>query len=181
MPYIFSANSLIVSAQVNADFDTLYSTLNAGLDSTNFSALGLPATLIKPTTTAQATFGGSVPYTFPAAIFAGSGYVPPVLTASGTATAITEHIVRGSVTFSITPSNNFYISSLSFLSFAAFTSSSSYMLLAVVVSNALAANWPTVVVEANKSSGSSAQVIAQAAAYPSISFPLEVDWVAIGA
>lgn len=47
-PYTFTPNTTAQSAQVNADFDTLYSTLNAQLDSTNFSlARGLGANYVQ--------------------------------------------------------------------------------------------------------------------------------------
>jgi hypothetical protein len=62
-PFIFSPNTTIYSSQVNADFDTLYSVINGGLDNTNIGSAGIFASQIIPTNTAQATFGGALGYT----------------------------------------------------------------------------------------------------------------------
>lgn len=69
-PYTFVAGTRAQSAQVNSDFDTLYSVLNANLDHTNFNTTGIYASQIVPDSSANATFGGSLPYTFPALVSA---------------------------------------------------------------------------------------------------------------
>lgn len=148
-PYVFVAGATIASVQVNADFDTLYSVVNGNLDNTNIGSAGLFASQIIPTSGAQAAFGGSAAYQFPAGLgvtgqavisgelFAGSAsvsgpigaattsagvqaYVPPVYNAGGSNLASTTHIVCGSATMTFAGGSNVGSSSVTFLSTAAF-------------------------------------------------------------
>lgn len=68
VPYSFIPNSTIYSAQVNANFSTIYNAFNSGIDNTNVGSAGFFASQIKPTNGTQATFGGTQTYTFPAAV-----------------------------------------------------------------------------------------------------------------
>lgn len=43
-PYIFSAGALVIAAQINSNFDTLYNLVNGGLDETNITGGSLPST-----------------------------------------------------------------------------------------------------------------------------------------
>lgn len=71
-PYTFVAHTLAQSSQVNSDFDTLYSTLNANLDHSNFNGVGIYASQVVPDSSAHATFGGTLAFTFPNGISLGA-------------------------------------------------------------------------------------------------------------
>ena len=60
VPYSFTPGETIYSAQVNADFNAIFAAFNTGIYPSQ----------IAPLTAAQATFGGSLPYTFPNGIVA---------------------------------------------------------------------------------------------------------------
>ncbi|MGB8520843.1 MAG: SGNH/GDSL hydrolase family protein [Candidatus Tumulicola sp.] len=78
VPYVFSPGQTIYSAQVNADFNAIYGAFNTGVDNTNIGPAGIYASQIIPTTAAQATFGGSVPYTFTTPLSGASGGIGPL-------------------------------------------------------------------------------------------------------
>jgi hypothetical protein len=59
--YTFSPNTEAFSAQVNANFAAVVASVN-NIDNTNIGVLGLYASQMIPTSTAQATFGGTTPY-----------------------------------------------------------------------------------------------------------------------
>ncbi len=99
VPYTFEPNTPAYSAQVNADFNTLYTFLNnPNIDNTNIGSAGIYASQIIPLTTSEATFGGSIPMVFPnGATFSvpvTGGGVSPVYNAAGSPLASTAHSVR---------------------------------------------------------------------------------------
>lgn len=65
-PYPIVPHTTASSSQVQADFSALYSTINGYIDAANLaSSTGIYASQVVPTSTGQATFGGSQSYTFP--------------------------------------------------------------------------------------------------------------------
>jgi hypothetical protein len=63
IPYTFVAGTEALSAQVNANFSEIATVVNGELDNTNInSSVGIYASQIIPTSTAQATFGGAYGY-----------------------------------------------------------------------------------------------------------------------
>ena len=126
---LFSTGETLTAAVMNANpnFLTAWST---NIDNTNIGSAGLFATQFKPTTGAQATFGGSVSYTFPAGVLATqsgtAAYVAPVYTATGAATSSTQKIVAGSITLSLSNGQNFVSSSITLTGAAIFSSNTSY-------------------------------------------------------
>lgn len=68
IPYSFAASTDAVASQVNANFTALAAIINGNIDNTNIGPAGLFASQVVPTTTGQATFGGTVAYAFPAAV-----------------------------------------------------------------------------------------------------------------
>lgn len=73
-PYPIVPHTTASSSQVQADFGTLYSTINGYIDASNLSSsTGIYASQIIPTSTGQATFGGTQTYTFPASVSIGGG------------------------------------------------------------------------------------------------------------
>lgn len=67
IPNTFTAGTAAVASQVNANFTSLQSCGN-NIDHTNIGAAGIYASQIIPDTSAHATFGGAVEYTFPTTI-----------------------------------------------------------------------------------------------------------------
>jgi hypothetical protein len=67
---VFVNGTTADGTQVNANFNSLIAAGN-NINSTNIGSLGVYANQIIPTTAAQATFGGSLAYTFPAGVNAG--------------------------------------------------------------------------------------------------------------
>ena len=96
--FVFATGQTLTAANLNANPANEITCIN-NIDNNNIGSNGIYATQIKPTSIAQAAFGGTVAYTFPNAVLATqggtAGYVPPVYTNAGSATASTEHIVRG--------------------------------------------------------------------------------------
>lgn len=65
-PYPIVPHTNASSSQVQADFSALYSTINGYIDAANLSSSnGIYASQIIPTSSGQATFGGSQSYIFP--------------------------------------------------------------------------------------------------------------------
>lgn len=84
-PYTFSASTQAKSAQVNADFDTLYSVLNAGLDYTNMNATnGIGANYIAATCGACTGAFQNGAYTFNA----GAGTNTPLTVNAGNSQSV---------------------------------------------------------------------------------------------
>jgi hypothetical protein len=115
IPNSFTTGTTINAAPFNGNDAAIQAAVN-NIDYTNIGAAGLFASNLLPGTGAQATFGGSLLYTFPAGVAAGgpltattvsgttgtfsgaviaggTAYVPPVYTASGAALASTTHAV----------------------------------------------------------------------------------------
>lgn len=82
IPYTFSPGTIIASAQVNADFSTIYGLVNGNIDNTNIGAAGIFASQLVPTTGPQATFGGSQNYTFNNTLNMLSGSFSGIMTAT---------------------------------------------------------------------------------------------------
>lgn len=76
-PFVFTPNTTILSAQVNADFSALASAINGGIDNANVGALGFYASQIIPLTPTEATFGGTQTYSFPESISVGVDVMAP--------------------------------------------------------------------------------------------------------
>lgn len=76
-PSVFTPNTTILSAQVNADFSALASAINGGIDNANVGALGFYASQIIPLTPTEATFGGTQTYSFPESISVGVDVMAP--------------------------------------------------------------------------------------------------------
>lgn len=72
IPNTFTAGTSAVAAQVNSNFVALQSCGN-NIDHTNMGTAGIYAANIIPDSTAHATFGGSVAYTFPTAVNMNNG------------------------------------------------------------------------------------------------------------
>lgn len=144
-PYTFIGATLIQSAQVNADLDPLYGTLNGNIDHTNVQAgSGFYATDIKPLTNGEAIFGGTATtYTFPGLTVSNLTASTPVCTDASrnlsttncgnynlAGAAITPHSVTGFVGVSEGSCPAPYAQCLVSVTFsgsnAFFTSSSSY-------------------------------------------------------
>jgi hypothetical protein len=123
---------------VNPNFLTAWST---NIDNTNIGGAGLFATQIKPTTGAQAVFGGSVNYTFPAAILAttggNSGAVSPNFTQTGGGPAATQHMVYGTTTVAIPNGQPSAAVNVTLSGAAVFTSTATYGVVAIVNGNGL--------------------------------------------
>jgi hypothetical protein len=88
---VFVNGTTADGTQVNANFNSLIAAGN-NINSTNIGSLGVYANQIIPTTAGQATFGGSLAYTFPAGVNVVNGgltvtalgtYSSPVASASG--------------------------------------------------------------------------------------------------
>jgi hypothetical protein len=85
IPNVFSTGTVINAAPFNANFSALQ-TCGNNIDNSNIGSSGLYASQLIPTTGAQASFGGSQNYTFPAGLFI-----------NGPA-SVTTYIVAGSAT-----------------------------------------------------------------------------------
>ena len=87
-PFAYTPGSVILSSQLNQNETVLYNAVNGGIDAANVGTLGFQAAQIKPTTSAQATFGGSagITYTlpFPLAVISLSLVSPLPATSGGT-------------------------------------------------------------------------------------------------
>jgi hypothetical protein len=84
IPFSFTGGTPAIASQVNADFSALATVLNGQLDATNVnSVLGFYASQIIPTTGAQAAFGGTSLYTFPAGLTAGGPVTASQFNGSG--------------------------------------------------------------------------------------------------
>jgi len=120
IPNVFVTGTTINAAPFNANFSAIQ-TWSANIDNTNIGAAGLFASQILPTTSGQATFGGTQQYTFPYGV-GGTG----VFTAGATTTVpmtingITSQFADlfdiyltsgGSKDFWITSSGNMHIAS----------------------------------------------------------------------
>lgn len=145
LPYVFTSGTPAYAAQVNANFTAVANGVNS-IDASNIGAAGLYASQIIPTTSGQASFGGTQQYAFPAAagvsitgpLTAGSinaatiqrsgAYLPPVYSAAGAGTGPTEHIIRGSVTLSFT-TQKFGSATINLSGSAVFTGISTYQVL----------------------------------------------------
>lgn len=68
LPYSLTAHTLASAAQVQSDFSTIYNDYNGNINYSNVGTSGFYASQIIPTTTGQATFGGTRPYYFPSDI-----------------------------------------------------------------------------------------------------------------
>ncbi len=86
IPYVFTTNTTINAAPFNADFSALQ-TCGNNVDNSQIGAAGLYASNILPTNGAQATFGGSQAYSFPAGLFVPSYVVAGSATAPAAPTA----------------------------------------------------------------------------------------------
>lgn len=72
IPYVFTNGTVADASQVNADFNAVAGCVGA-----------IYASSIVPTTSAQATFGGSIQYTFPAGVAVAGGQSNPLTTTAG--------------------------------------------------------------------------------------------------
>ena len=97
IPNTFSNGTVANANQVNANFSALAGCANS-LDWTNVGA-GFWASQIVPTTVAQATFGGSIAYTFPYGLVFGSGApsADPDIHSDGTSIYIEADAAGGSI------------------------------------------------------------------------------------
>jgi hypothetical protein len=91
IPNTFITNTTINAAPFNANFTAVATAVN-NIDNTNIGAAGLYASQLLPTSSAQATFGGAIGYTF----LAPSTVVTP-LTISGV-TSQSAHILNVTLT-----------------------------------------------------------------------------------
>jgi hypothetical protein len=80
IPNVFVTGTTIQAAPFNANFSAVQTAVNS-IDNTNIGVAGLFASQILPTTSGQATFGGTTAYTFPYGV-GGTG----VFTAQSTST-----------------------------------------------------------------------------------------------
>ena len=133
IPYTFSSGQTIYSSYINANF----SALQTGINNITAAANGVYASDLVPTSSAQATFGGSVIYKFPVGVSSAgpitaqstsgsSGWVPPVYTLSGAAIANTEHIVRGETSVTVGLSGTSGYTTINLSGAAVFASAASY-------------------------------------------------------
>ncbi|MFY9780850.1 MAG: hypothetical protein WAJ85_10115 [Candidatus Baltobacteraceae bacterium] len=99
VPNTFSVGSIINAAPFNANFSALQTCGNS-IDNTNIGSAGLYASNLLPTSGAQATFGGLVPYTFNNSLTANAGnttVVPFTANgASGQTADLADYDVNGS-------------------------------------------------------------------------------------
>jgi hypothetical protein len=85
IPNTFVNGTTINAAPFNSNFSAVATAVN-NIDNTNIGAAGLYASQLAPTTIVQATFGGSVGYTFPSSVLVPSGSVSAGTLATGATT-----------------------------------------------------------------------------------------------
>lgn len=96
-PNTFVTGTTINAAPFNTNFSAVATAVN-NIDATNIGAVGLYASNLLPTNAAQATFGGTTTYTFPAALNVGSNAIATTAGDGGFARSTTtgELIIGGS-------------------------------------------------------------------------------------
>lgn len=62
--HVYVNGEILTATILNPNLQTIYSWANGGVDNTNIGSAGIFASQLKPTNTAQATFGGVFGYTF---------------------------------------------------------------------------------------------------------------------
>lgn len=131
---LFTNGEVLTQAAMNANPNAL-TAWSTNIDNTNIGSAGLFATNLKPTTGAQATFGGSVSYTFPAGVLATTGgtagYVSPNYTNTGSVTGSSQKTLSGIVYFASVPAGSTSIT-VTLSGAAQFSSGSSYYVVATI-------------------------------------------------
>jgi hypothetical protein len=129
--HVFATGEQLTAANLNANPNGFIVCLS-NIDQSNVGSAGFYASQIKPTTTAQATFGGSVQYKFTTSPLGPSGFplVAPIYDNAGTLQAHNFHQVVTSCTVPSSGSG----CSVTLFSSSAFTSSSTYWCSASVLS-----------------------------------------------
>ncbi|MDB5094564.1 MAG: hypothetical protein JWO85_2665 [Candidatus Eremiobacteraeota bacterium] len=124
LPYSFSPGTPALSAQVDANLNTLVNAINGGIDFANVGAAGFYASQIIPTTMAQAIFGGAQAYSFPAGIAVGGplttattgGFSGKVIIGAASATSQVGPVsldLQGADTFTASGGNHGIVSIMS--------------------------------------------------------------------
>jgi len=104
IPNVFANGTVINSSPFNQNFGNIV-TWSTAIDNTNIGVAGIYASQIVPSSIAQATFGGTSNYTFPAGIIATAGTFSGVVTGAALAQtaanqfAVALTLVAGTVTF----------------------------------------------------------------------------------
>jgi hypothetical protein len=186
---LFSTGETLTQSVLNANPSALLSWSNS-IDNSNIGSAGLFATNLKPTTGAQATFGGSVAYTFPAGVLATqsgtAGYCAPVYTSAGAATSSTQKMVSGTSTFQLSLGLSYLSSPITLTNAAIFSNATSYTVLVTGPSTTVSTTAGFVPVVASLVSQASGNVFtlaietANGLTNNSSNVPITVTWLAIG-
>jgi hypothetical protein len=100
-PYTFTAATQAQSAQVNADFDALFTWADGGVDNTNVGAAGFFASQILPQTNAQALFASPVGWMMRSTALPPNQVVLTVAAPTGQNTDLADFTVNGITKFAI--------------------------------------------------------------------------------
>lgn len=128
IPNSFVTGTVIQAAPFNGNFSAIQ-TWSTSIDNTNLTGgAGIFASQIVPTSTAQATVGGTFGL-LAIASGATAGQLPPVYTNGGASLGPTTRIVTGQATVQITLATNSGGTAVAFTGSSQFTSGSSYYVL----------------------------------------------------